>query len=320
MTPDAFVVAVVATYRRPDELRRCLEALARESGVLKAVMVTDNGNDERTAEIVAAFGALAERIVPAGNLGAGGGLTVAMRTASERFGPVITHYLILDDDTELSAGALGSLVEAMAEARADVACPLIEDGEGKLGWFPRLVDPEAWGVIKSVGTAGAYRAACGDTFRAFTWSTFVCLLVSARAVHTVGWPRTDFWVRGEDLEYSLRLTAQHRSALVPSVCIRHLPPSRSADSREDPWKALAMLQNSAYLGSRVPHARALLRHLPGNVVRFLQAFAPWRRSGISAIRALYRGLIRGKPAGADRFDQFRQRAAKGPRNSADRGL
>ncbi|MBS0659706.1 MAG: glycosyltransferase family 2 protein [Verrucomicrobia bacterium] len=302
------VAAVLATYRRPDELARSLVALAQEP-LIRWIVVADNAADPATAAVVERFAPCALCLPQSTNHGAGGGLRLAMEKARQIAGPDLTHYLILDDDAELTPGAVGRLLDASRAQAAAVACPLIVDGEGRLGWFPGLAEARGWAAIRRAATAEDYLKEAGPAPIPFSWSTFVCLLVDARAVAAVGWPREDFWVRGEDLEYSLRLTAHGRGVFVPTALVRHLPPAASRPEVER-WKVLAMLQNSAYLCSREPHARRLARHLPGNIARFLRSPA----GGLAALpdvgRALWNGFVRGSPAGVPGADDFRQRAGQ----------
>ena len=307
------IAAVIATLRRPSELARCLAALGAAGPEVRAVFVCDNesGPASSVESVLTAaardFPALVvRRLAPGSNLGVGGGLARAMAAAEAEFGSTLTHHLILDDDAVVLPGGPASLATAMALAGADAACPLVEDGSGKLGWFPRVLDGAAWRAVKQAATPEDYLAECGDTPREFSWSTFVCLLVSASAVRTVGSPREDLWVRGEDLEYSLRITARGRGVLVPSVRVRHLPPDAAGVPDAERWKVLAMLQNSAFLGSRISHASALLRHLPGNVARFLASPAGGFGALRHVARALWNGLARGRPAGAPGGDHFRR--------------
>jgi len=102
-------------------------------------------------------------------------------------------------------------------AAADVIYPMIVDGAGRIGWFPGLQEEEPWRVIRQATTPAEYLERCGPGAVSFSWSPGVCLLVTARALRSVGPPRGDYWVRGEDLEFSLRLTSRFRSAFVPTV-------------------------------------------------------------------------------------------------------
>ena len=51
------VVAVVVTHRRPDTLRRSLDAVAAQSRPVDQIVVVDNGDDDATRAVVAATGA-----------------------------------------------------------------------------------------------------------------------------------------------------------------------------------------------------------------------------------------------------------------------
>lgn len=306
--PAPAVAAVIATYRRTAELRRALAALAEEP-LIRWIVVADNANDPATAELVAQYAPRAVCLTLEGNRGAGGGLRAAMEKAAALAGKEETHYLILDDDAILTPGAVGRLADAMRTSGAVVACPLIVDGDDRVGWFPGLQEAPAWAAIRQARTRAEYLAAAGDQPVPFSWSTFVCLLVSAAAVRARGLPREDFWVRGEDLEYSLRLTAGQRGVFVPTALARHLPPG-AARPEVERWKVLAMLQNSAYLCSRAPHGRSLARHLPGNIARFLRSPAGGVGALPSVARALWNGLIRGAPAGVAGADDFRRRAGQ----------
>lgn len=304
--PAPCLAAVIATYRRPAELARCLASL-RAAPEVRHIVVADNASDPATAAVVAAHGPGAQRLALERNRGVGGGLRAAMEQARESAGSALTHYLILDDDAELGPGAVSGLLAAADAAQAEIACPIITDGNSRLGWFPRLRDAGAWAAVRRARTPAEYLSAAGPAPMPFSWSTFVCLLASAAAVHAVGWPREDFWVRGEDLEYSLRLTAGHRSAFVPTVEVKHLPPPAVSTTAER-WKGLAMLQNSAYLATRQPHTRELARHLPGNVVRFLISSDGGAATLPLIARAVWNGLVRGRPAGVAGADYFRLRA------------
>jgi hypothetical protein len=117
-------------------------------------------------------------------------------------------------------------------------------------------------------------------------------------------PRDDFWFQGEDLEWTLRLTAKFFGVLAPAAECRHLPPP--AESRRARLKAAAMLQNNLFTATRLPHGRRLLRHAPGNLWRFLRAENFSRVAWALAWSAHWRGGVRGQPAGAPGADGFRR--------------
>lgn len=306
--PAVRVVAVTAAYRRPVELARLLASLASEVPVLARVIVVDNGGDLAPVIAAAQSGVPVERDESETNLGCGGGVARGLQIALAD--PAVTHAWVLDDDAVATPGALHALLVALETAQADVAVPLLTDAKEHIGWFPGpLVNP-AWNVIRRRGiTAQEFRSTCGDTPLRWSWAPWPSLLVTRRAIETVGLPRGDFWFQGEDIEWTLRLSARFTGVLVPAALCRHLPPSsggqRSIHAARERLKMLSMLQNNAFTGTHLPHGRRILRHAPGNAARFLwaQRFQPsaWRDMFV----AHWLGAVRGRPAG--QVDIWRQK-------------
>jgi GT2 family glycosyltransferase len=294
---DLAVAALIATYRRPRELARLLDSLGKIERGLAIVVVVDNAGCAETREAVAAARCPTELLIPGENLGCGGGLRLAGKTALRLAGDRCTHLLVLDDDAVLATDTLALLAAAMHAAGADAACPLVLAPGGGLGWPPGLADRRAHHIAESVKTAAEFRAQLGTGPLPLIWAQGICLLVTRRAITDAGLHRADFWVRGEDLEFSLRISARHRLIVVPAAVVQHLPPPASgAVSHEAEYlKHAAMLQNIAYLSLRLAHGRRIAWTLPANVWRFI------RTKGVRAIpdalRALYRGAILAEPAG-----------------------
>jgi GT2 family glycosyltransferase len=308
---SAFVVGIVATFQRVPELHQLVNSLQEAGPELKALVVIDN-SPERGAEAVVSMSHLATVYLhPGRNLGCGGGLHLGMKTALEKFGDRITHLLLLDDDAVLPANAITALIKRARAVGAEVVYPMIVNHEGRIGWFPGLLSPIPWNVIRQVDTPEEYWKKCGNTPVPFSWSPGVCLLISEDAVRTAGFPATDFWVRGEDLEYSLRLTSKFRSAFIPDVVVQHLlSQAISPGSSGELLKHLAMLQNIAYMATRLPHARRLLRTIPGNTFRFFRVNGYSLSHFGSLCAALWLGMFRGRPAGADGYNLFEKRYAR----------
>lgn len=305
------VAALIATYRRPHELERLLRSLAQVSG-LSAVVVVDNegSGDVRTLVEKAYPGTI--YINPGANLGCGGGLKLAEERALQLPGVAFTHVLILDDDAVLPPDAITALAGAMERERADLAYPLVTDERGRIGWLPGLRQrvPELGDSFD--GAPEDFRARFGAEPRDFIWAQGICLLVARSALERHGTHRGDFWVRGEDLEFSLRFTAQGRGILVPSVTAQHLPPpENTALSREAEYlKHGALVQNIAFIGFRLPHGRRIAWTILGALRRF---FRLWSWSALAdAAAALWRGAILGEPAGTGAGHTFRARFAALP--------
>lgn len=299
------VGVVTATYRRPVELAALLASLATERPALAGVCVVDNAASPETATIAAAAPVPVRVVTPESNLGCGGGVAVGLRHALGD--PAITHAWIFDDDAQATPGALAALLAGLDEANADAAVPLVSDAAGRLGWFPGPLPQPAWDTVRREGlTPAAFRARCGLTPLPWTWAPWPSLLVTRRAIETVGLPRDDYWFQGEDLEWTLRLSAHVRCVLVPAAECCHLPPSAPDHRERSCLKQASMLQNNLYTATRLRHGRRALRHAPGNLLRFLRAQRfSWGALTLAA-RAHWLGAVRGLPAGQAGGDTFRR--------------
>jgi len=301
--PTPRVLVVTATYRRPAQLAQLLASLRAEQPAVVGVLVVDNAGEAAVAALESTAPFRVQVVNPGRNLGCGGGVAFGLREALQD--SAVTHAWIFDDDAAATPGALAALLAALDTAQADAVVPLVTDAAGKLGWFPGPLAQPAWSLIRRPGiTPADFRAACGDASWRWTWAPWPSLLVTRRAVETVGLPRDDFWFQGEDIEWTLRLSARFRCVLAPAAECRHFPPP--GQPQRERLKAAAMLQNGFFTATRLRHGRRLLRHAPGNVWRFLASggFSP--RAFARAGSALWRGAVAGRPAGVPGADGFRR--------------
>ena len=298
---NPFVVVIIATYRRAPDLARMLESL-KSSSTPFAVLVVDNANDPATEAVVEAAAKTLEilRLVPGENLGCGGGLAFGERAALERYADRATHFWMTDDDVVLAPGAMDRLLAALREEGAALACPMITSPEGTIASFPGLLEAPQFDAIRKrkVQTPEQYLAQFGPRPIRFSWATGVSLLVTRETLEELGPHRTDFLIRGEDFEFSLRITARKAGIYVPDARVTHYcysaPPTPESIAAERK-KQVAMLHNTAYISLHLPHGRRILRCLPGNLWRHMKN---WGLSGFpEGLRAYWKGGVCGFPAG-----------------------
>lgn len=297
------VIVVTATFRRPQLLAQLLASLRQDQPAVVGVVVVDNAGDAAVAALESTAPFRIRILTPGHNLGCGGGVALGLREALQL--PAVTHAWIFDDDAAATPGALAAMLGALDAASADAVTPLVTDAAGRIGWFPGPLDEPAWSLIRRPGlTPAEFRASCGETPLRWNWAPWPSLLVTRRAIEAVGFPREDFWFQGEDLEWTLRLSAKFRGVLAPAAECRHFPPP--GDAARARLKGAAMLQNNLFTASRLPHGLRILRHAPGNAWRFLRAQRFRSAAWTMAASAHWRGLVRGQPAGAPGADGFRQ--------------
>ncbi len=294
--PLPSIVALVATFNRPKEVHRLLESLARHRNVLARVVIVDNASATAIDQVLEPWGEWVIKLAPDHNLGCGGGLKHAYEEGARRV-PLATHFLIVDDDAVIPPGTLESLVAAMDSANADLATPLILGPDHYLGWTPGLYKRKAHRKAQRIREHKAFLDEFGSQPVPFLWACGVCLLLSRRTMEENGSHREDFWVRGEDIEFSLRHTKHRDGIVVPTLTVDHLPPSTSApiSSESEFLKHAALVQNICYLTCRLPHGRRLRWTIPGALKHFFQTWG--FRGVLAASQAVWAGAVLGYPAG-----------------------
>lgn len=293
------VIAVVATYQRPRDVRRLLDSLSQSTVPLHSVVIVDNGDDGQTAEIVAETSLPAVRLVPESNLGCGGGLAMGEQYILNHY-PTATHLWILDDDTVVSPQTLAELISAMDAHGAGISHALVINEHEVIGWQPGLRDRKKLRALNRSPAPDAFYAEHSDAPIPFSWCQGIAMLVRKDLFEKLGLHAGNFWVRGEDLEFSLRMTWHHKGIYVPRALVRHLPPDGVGRGAAEYPKHLAMLQNQAFLSLRLPHGRRTAWTIPANIWRFLRKFG--LSCGVCAdiTRAIFYGAILGIPAGVRR--------------------
>jgi len=300
------VVAVVVTWRRERELERLLASMAQSSVPFQGCVVMDHAGTV-PGEISARFPFPIRRVQDLSNRGPGAGWANGARIAREVFGE--TDLLYLDDDVVLPPDALEILLREKHGASA--ICPLLENDRGELWGFPEPVSKIDRRKIRQARTPADALALLGPGPHPFCWATGACLLVDAAAAGARH--RKDFWMLGEDLEFSMRLAGAGRGVFTCRVAIPHLPPEqtdREAARKSDYRKFCSLLQNLSYLAFHSPHSRHLWWYLPGNFRRFFRTHG-W---GFSCLRdaatCLLQGALFGHPAGTASGAALRERMAR----------
>lgn len=324
---SARVAVLVVTYKRNEEFKRLLESLRKCSRNIALVSVCDNANDPKTREVVnGEKGSVAYPILYKGSEVNGGfatGLNQAIANARATAGKPFTHYLICDDDIVFADDALSELLSAMELAGAASAAPALTDHSGMVVAAPMLRRPEDEGLVKKNIPPDDFKKIFSP---GYTPHIIVCMgtchLVRADAMEKAGPYREDFWLMGDDLEFSHRIAAQDGGSIfVPWVFIAHLygaPLDPRSARRSNYFKRLALLQNFTFMAYHTPHGR----YIRGRYFDFLRgkglmpqyraylAEFGWKgHSVFDLFCAVFAAWVLGQPAGSSVGKWVRKRRA-----------
>lgn len=301
------VAAAIATHRRDSELIRLLDCLEISDVPLDAVFVADNAASRETEAVCSRRSLRCIWLPQSINNGPGCAWNAAIARCLQI--PDVTHVLVLDDDVAPPAGTVRLLLEAMISSGAGAAAPLLFDAGNSLWGFPEPQDAALRSVIRRLNSPEECRAALGSQPHSFCWATGACMLFTRRAFADCGMFREDFWMLGEDLEFSMRVAATLGGVFTAQTDVPHLPPppDPAAARVNHRLKFLALLQNLSYLAFHSPHSAHLRRYLAGNFKRYLCTEGAAPLTAWDAWIAFYSGALCAQPAGTRSGERLRRR-------------
>lgn len=223
------IVAVVTTYNRLNLLRRCLDAIQHQSTPVMAIVVVNNASTDGTRKFLDSWADAANQnttdripIHMDENTGGAGGFNQGIRTAVKTRA---CWYWLMDDDVIPTTDALAELLHA---ARLT---------NGTQGFYSSVALDESMeqtvnvpGISSTTGLRGYPN--WGDHLSSalvrIQTATFVSLLISYDTVLKVGLPIKEFFIWGDDTEFTRRMSQAHFSGYwVGKSRVMHLRPGAS---------------------------------------------------------------------------------------------
>ncbi|WP_186893289.1 glycosyltransferase family 2 protein [Acetobacterium malicum] len=204
------ICAVVVTYNRKVLLKECLDALINQTFSLDKIYLIDNastdGTKEEVMELCINYSVIEYHYLEA-NVGGAGGFSFGMKLANE----IEYDWIwIMDDDTIPERNCLEMLMGA-SNCVDDVS--FLASSVYSLDNLPMNVPGIA---LNSIGENGYSRhlKLLDKKMVEIESATFVSILINGKAARKVGLPCAFFFIWGDDVEYTLRLTRNYAPAYV----------------------------------------------------------------------------------------------------------
>jgi GT2 family glycosyltransferase len=300
------VAAVVVTYNRKELLRQCLGGILAQTRPVDAIYVVDNASTDGTDQIIAteyADRVIYERLPQ--NPGSAGGFHHGMKRAYEDGHDWIW---VMDDDVRPSRECLHALLSTEGLSERRVVAPirltpsgaLAEAAGIKYDMERALISP--FTVKESVLARYRFYDSLPDLIPASDLA-FEGPLFPATAIAEVGYPNAEFFIFGDDTDYSLRLRAAGIDLfLVKAATMTRLVPWPPTSATA--WKTRFVMRNMLWLSRRHGHTWAARHVRPllwtGMFVTANLVKLRWiRKPSVFhlAMKGLIEGLIR-EPGGA----------------------
>lgn len=292
------VCAVIVTFNRKQQLYACLASLLQAERIPEALIVIDNASTDGTPDFVQQEFPGVQLICLATNTGCAGGFKAGISAALES-----SHDFIwlMDDDHTAESDALARLLEAAKRTDFDA-------------YGPVLLSPGTSDTLTTRHFAGAHlcqsyadlTCALGPDALIRQFPTpFNGVLYRSDALRTLGLPDGRLFIRGDDLDYWLRMQEKGlRAVIVVAARMRH--PSMfhqdfvvlqtagftfTAHYTGEMLKDYCLFRNRAYCFKKYGSYRILGL----DVLRYVLFFLVTRRADFSGLflwtRAYVHGLI-----------------------------
>ena len=208
MTEELRIAAVVVTYNRKELLSECVGAVLEQTYPVD-ILIVDNASTDGTRqelEELICQGKI-QYINTGANLGGAGGFHVAVREAVSR---KYDYIWLMDDDTIPEKDALLTLVQAGKDTKGNFGFlsskAVWKDGNVCRMNEQKFLDSE---VIN------------GKKFTKCRQATFVSLFLPSRVVLQMGLPIKEFFIWGDDVEYTRRISEKYVCYYVPESVVLH---------------------------------------------------------------------------------------------------
>ncbi len=226
------IIAVVVTYNRIALLKECVQALLHQKDCIDTqldILLVDNASndgtkewiEEQTTHITSHDTTPIYALHLTENTGGAGGFYHGMKWAYEHGADAIW---IMDDDTIPQEDALQKLWEGMACVRKQGVL------KNEIGFVSSTVlwtdgSPCEMNRQHDVGKAFSISGKDAEedilTLQPVDSATFVSLLFSREAVEKMGLPIKEYFIWGDDKEYTLRLSASYPCYHVKDSVVIH---------------------------------------------------------------------------------------------------
>lgn len=208
------VAIIVVTYNRKELLKENLDSLINQEYKDFDIFVIDNASTDGTKEYIEEFLKLenVSYFNTGKNLGGAGGFNYGIRKVAEQ--KEYEYCWVMDDDTIPTCFALKSLIDKANVLNNEFSflCSLVKFNEDEICNMNIPKIHKDW--LKSYSTINE------DLIRIETCS-FVSCFINMKYVYEVGLPIKEFFIYGDDIEYTLRLSKKEKSYIDLNSIVLH---------------------------------------------------------------------------------------------------
>lgn len=288
------VAAVVVTYNRKELLQECLEALLNQKDIDVDIIVVDNASSDGTDELMDEYITHTKDVSNnvyyirlKENIGGSGGFYKGIKKAAE----LSYHYIwIMDDDTIAKEDAC---IELVHTAR------LLDDDFGYLSSTVLWTDNKSceMNIQKFDNNISKSYKYVQKGIVPVKSATFVSLFINLKAVKMLGLPLKEYFIWGDDKEYTLRLSKEYGCYYVSKSIVIHKMQTNNGSNIVSDDKTRISRYYYAYRNDLATAKKCGWKEVVNYYIIFVKTIVRIIRSGSSSklkrIGAMFRGMFRG---------------------------
>lgn len=210
---NKMVMAVVVTYNRKELLKQSIEALLCQNYSNCKILIVDNASTDGTKEDIDKYikNKQIEYTNTGANLGGAGGFNFGIKKAVELG---FEYIWVMDDDTIPCESALLELINAdkILEGRYGFLSSIALWQDGNPCIMNRQKTTKDWYNHSHYLNYGLLKT---------YYATFVSFFLKASVVKDIGLPIKEFFIWGDDVEYSNRISKKYDCYIVGKSQVLH---------------------------------------------------------------------------------------------------
>lgn len=202
---------LVVTYNRLELLKEVVSSLRSQTYKERDIIVVNNGSSDGSEEWLLQQSDI--HVITQGNVGGAGGFNTGLRYVAESG---YDACWLMDDDVVCQPDALEQLIEAFeAEPNLGYVCSKVVGLDGVPMNVP-MVDQRT-----RDGRYQDWMKYIDRQMIKIESSTFVSLFVPTSVVKKVGLPYKQYFIWGDDAEYTMRITRKYDAYLAGKSVVTH---------------------------------------------------------------------------------------------------
>ena len=282
------IAACVVTYNRKDKLVKCLHALLNQTYSDFQIIVVDNASTDGTKDAIQEFIQNNQiRYYNTGkNLGGAGGFNFAIKKVANKF----SYLWIMDDDTYPNNDSLEEFVVHIntLDNEFGYLTSLVEwsDGSACLMNIQTLHD-KPFSKIKFLENG----------LIPVKSASFVSLFIKSDVVKKVGLPIKEFFLWGDDTEYTQRLNSYGGYIVTSSVVLHDMENNDGIDILNSDYNRIQrytlFIRNRIYIAKSSENKSKIIRAYLSPFKQCVRVLFKAKDNKFGRIRIIVKGLLQG---------------------------